>query len=53
LTLAFVASINLLLTSRAVEHFRGKHKHLKRSDADAELGAYGIANVSPVCSGRL
>jgi SulP family sulfate permease len=46
LTLAFVASINLLLTSRAVEHFRGKHKHLKRSDADAELGAYGIANVA-------
>src|ERR1019366_1709277 len=27
LTLAFVASINLLLTSRAVEHFRGRHKH--------------------------
>jgi SulP family sulfate permease len=46
LTLAFVASINLLLTSRAVEHFRGKHKQLKRSDADAELGAYGIANVA-------
>jgi SulP family sulfate permease len=46
LTLAFVASINLLLTSRAVEYFRGKHKHLKRSDADAELGAYGIANVA-------
>ena len=46
LTLAFVASINILLTSRAVEHFRGRHKHLKRSDADAELGAYGIANVA-------
>ena len=46
LTLAFVASVNILLTSRAVEHFRGKHKHLKRSDADAELGAYGIANVA-------
>src|SRR5215831_5831230 len=45
LTLAFVASINLLLTSRAVEHFRGRHKHLKSSDADAELGAYGIANL--------
>jgi len=45
LTLAFVASVNILLTSRAVEHFQGKHKHLKRSDADAELGAYGIANV--------
>ena len=45
LTLAFVASMNILLTSRAVEHFRGRHEHLKRSDADAELGAYGIANV--------
>ena len=45
LTLAFVASINLLLTSRAVDHFRGWHKHIKRTDADAELGAYGIANV--------
>ena len=46
LMLAFVASANLLLTSRAVEHFRGKHKQLKRSDADAELGAYGIANLA-------
>lgn len=46
LTLAFVASINLLLTSRAVEHFRGRHKHLRGSDADAELGAYGIANIA-------
>ena len=46
LMLAFVSSANLLLTSRAVEHFRGRHKHLKRSDADAELGAYGIANLT-------
>jgi MFS superfamily sulfate permease-like transporter len=46
LTLAFVASINLLLTSRAVEHFRGRHKHLRSTDADAELGAYGIANLA-------
>jgi SulP family sulfate permease len=46
LTLAFVASINLLLTSRAVEHFRGRHKHLRASDSDAELGAYGIANLA-------
>ena len=43
--LAFVASVNILVTSRVVEHFRGRHHHLKRSDADAELGAYGIANV--------
>ena len=46
LMLAFVSAANLLLTSRAVEHFQGKHKHLKRSDADAELGAYGIANLA-------
>ena len=43
--LAFVSSVNLLITSRVVEHFRGRHKQLKRSDADAELGAYGIANM--------
>lgn len=46
LTLAFVASINILLTSRAVEHFRGWHKHQQPSDADSELGAYGIANLA-------
>jgi SulP family sulfate permease len=44
--LAFVSSVNILITSRVVEHFRGRHKHLKRSDADAELGAFGIANVA-------
>jgi SulP family sulfate permease len=43
--LAFVSSVNILLTSRVVEHFRGRHKHLKAADADAELGAYGIANM--------
>jgi SulP family sulfate permease len=43
--LAFVASVNILITSRVVEHFRGRHKHLKLSDADTELGAYGIANL--------
>lgn len=48
LALAFVTSVNLLLTSRVVEHFRGRHQNLKRSDADAELGAYGIANL---CAG--
>lgn len=46
LTLAFVASINILMTSRAVEHFRGRHKHNKGADSDAELGAYGIANLA-------
>ncbi len=43
--LAFVSAVNLLITSRVVEHFRGRHKQLKRSDADAELGAYGVANM--------
>lgn len=43
--LAFVSSVNILITSRVVEHFRGRHRHMKRADADAELGAYGIANV--------
>ena len=43
--LAVVVAANLLVTSRVVEHFRGRPKHLKPSDADAELGAYGIANL--------
>ncbi len=43
--LAFVSSVNILITSRVVEHFRGRHKHLHPSDADTELGAYGIANI--------
>lgn len=43
--LAVVSSINLLITSRVVDHFRGKHKPMKPSDADGELGAFGIANV--------
>ena len=43
--LAFVSAVNILITSRVVEHFRGRHKHLKVGDADTELGAYGIANL--------
>lgn len=46
--LAFVTGVNLLITSRVVEHFRGRHKHTQKTDADTELGAYGIANV---CAG--
>jgi SulP family sulfate permease len=37
-----------LITSRVVEHFRGRHGPLKPHDADTELGAYGIANL---CAG--
>ena len=44
--LAFVSSVDLLITSRVVEHFRGvHHRRLKKHDADLELGAYGIANL--------
>lgn len=46
LGLAIVTSVNLLITSRVVEHFRGRHKHLRPSDADRELSAYGIANLA-------
>jgi sulfate permease, SulP family len=45
LGLAFVASVNILITSRVVEHFQGRHRPLRAADADAELGAYGIANL--------
>ena len=48
LGLAFVVAVYVLLTARVVDHFRGKHLHAKRADADAELGAYGIANI---CAG--
>ncbi|HUA59084.1 MAG TPA: SulP family inorganic anion transporter [Verrucomicrobiae bacterium] len=43
--LAFVSSVNILITSRVVEHFRGRHKRMKPGDADRELGAYGLANL--------
>ncbi len=43
--LAFVASVELLMTSRVVDHFRGRHQISKKADADMELGAYGIANL--------
>jgi len=45
LALAFISSVNILITSRVVEHFRGRHRPLKPHDADTELGAYGIANL--------
>ncbi len=48
LALALVSSVNILITSRVVEHFQGRHKRMKSSDANAELGAYGIANL---CAG--
>jgi SulP family sulfate permease len=48
LGLAIVASVNILITSRVVEHFQGRHRHLRAADADRELGAYGIANL---CAG--
>jgi sulfate permease, SulP family len=45
LALAFVSAVNILITSRVVEHFRGRHKRMKPGDADRELGAYGLANI--------
>jgi sulfate permease, SulP family len=48
LGLAFVASVNILITSRVVEHFQGRHRPLRAADADGELGAYAIANL---CAG--
>jgi sulfate permease, SulP family len=44
--LGFVASVNLLVTSRVVDHFRGRSKNSKMIDSDRELGAYGIANLA-------
>ncbi len=46
--LAFVTAVNILITSRVVEHFQGRHRPLRAADADGELGAYGIANL---CAG--
>lgn len=43
--LAVVASVNIVITSRVVEHFRGRRRHLRTVDADREIGAFGIANV--------
>jgi SulP family sulfate permease len=43
--LAFVSSVNILITSRVVEHFQGRHRHLRPADADRELAAYGLANT--------
>jgi SulP family sulfate permease len=48
LGLAFITSVNILITSRVVEHFQGRHRALRAADADGELGAYGIANL---CAG--
>jgi SulP family sulfate permease len=45
LGLAFVSAVNILITSRVVDHFRGWHLHLRTSDADRELAAYGLANI--------
>jgi len=44
IALGFVSSVNLLVTARVVDHFRGDRT--KKVDADRELGAYGIANLA-------
>ena len=45
--LAFVTSVNLLVTSRVVEHFRGRHTAMKKADADRELGS--LWHCQPGC----
>ncbi len=45
LALAVVSSVNLLVTSRVVEHFRSHNRRVKKAAADVELGAYGMANL--------
>ena len=47
LGLSVVATVNILITSRVVDHFRGRSR-IRNADPDAELGAYGIANI---CAG--
>lgn len=49
--LAFVSSVNILITSRVVEHFRGRHKHVRGGHADPELGAFGVANIAAAIFG--
>jgi SulP family sulfate permease len=44
--LALVTTVNLLATSRVVEHFRGRNRDVRRAEADREVGAYGIANLA-------
>lgn len=43
--LAFVSAVNLLLTSRTIEHFQGRREPLSHDDSDAEVGVFGIANL--------
>jgi SulP family sulfate permease len=46
LGLALVSAVNLLITSKVVEHFQGRHRPLEPADADMELAAYGVANLA-------
>lgn len=43
--LAVVASVNLIVTSRVVDHFHAKRGRARQAAADSELGAYSIANL--------
>ena len=45
LALAVVASVNLIVTSRVVDHFHAARKRAQQASADAELGAYSMANL--------
>lgn len=43
--LAVVASVNLIVTSRVVDHFHARRNRSSQASADAELGAYSMANL--------
>jgi sulfate permease, SulP family len=43
--LAPISSVNILITSRMVEQFRGRHRLMRCSDADKELSVYGLTNI--------
>ncbi len=52
LGLAFVTSVNILITSRVVEHFQGRHRPLRAADADAELARTELPTSAPACAAR-
>ena len=52
LGLAFVASVNILITSRVVEHFQGRHRPLRAADADGELALTASPTSARASSAR-
>jgi SulP family sulfate permease len=50
--LAFVSSVNILITSRVVEHFRGRHKRAKRPTRTRNWEPTGSPISAPACLAR-